>query len=180
VGDDGPSLTPTTKTGSSSTGTSSFRTRGDARGTLRSTARNEATDLDQTAANKPDVRALVEDVLIPVGDPHNVDRYISSFQHIQHNRDVPDHLDPFKPLAIAEDKSLVYDEIVLLVSQGNFVATLCRARWEGAPYAQADLFRLNDGLILEHWMRLRLSDLDRVGQLREVLRHVDQPVVRAP
>jgi predicted SnoaL-like aldol condensation-catalyzing enzyme len=37
------------------------------------------------------------------------------------------------------------------VGQGNFVATLCRARWEDAPYAQADLFRIEDGLIVEHW-----------------------------
>lgn len=36
------------------------------------------------------------------------------------------------------------------VGQGNFVATLCKARWEGAPYAQADLFRVEDGLVVEH------------------------------
>jgi predicted SnoaL-like aldol condensation-catalyzing enzyme len=49
------------------------------------------------------------------------------------------------------DRELNYDEIVLLVGQGNFVATLCRTRWIDAPYAQVDVFRLEGGLIVEHW-----------------------------
>ncbi|NNC90936.1 MAG: polyketide cyclase, partial [Acidimicrobiia bacterium] len=40
---------------------------------------------------------------------------------------------------------------VLLVGQGNFVATLCRATWLDAEYAQVDIFRIDDGLIVEHW-----------------------------
>jgi predicted SnoaL-like aldol condensation-catalyzing enzyme len=108
-------------------------------------------DLDRTADNKALVRRLIEDVLMPGGNPHNIDRYISAETYIQHNRDVADGLEHFKPLAVMEDKPLVYDEIVLLVGQGNFVATLCKARWEGAPYAQADLFRVEDGMVVEHW-----------------------------
>jgi predicted SnoaL-like aldol condensation-catalyzing enzyme len=111
----------------------------------------EVTGLDRTDDNKALVHALIEDVLIPGGNPHNVDRYISSSQYIQHNRDVADGLERFKPLAIDPSRSLNYDEIVLLVGQGNFVATLCRANWEGAPYAQADLFRIEDGVVVEHW-----------------------------
>ena len=111
----------------------------------------EVTDLDRTEENKAVVRALIEDVLMPDGDPRNIDRYISSTRYIQHNREVADGLETFKQLALAPNRPLYYDEIVLLVGQGNFVATLCRASWEGAPYAQADLFRLEDGLVVEHW-----------------------------
>ena len=39
----------------------------------------------------------------------------------------------------------------LLVGQGNFVATLCRARRDDTPCAQADLYRIEDGFIVEHW-----------------------------
>ena len=60
-------------------------------------------------------------------------------------------MEHFKALALMKDKPLVYTDIVLLVGQGNFVATLCKATWEGAPYAQVDLFRIEDGLIVEHW-----------------------------
>ena len=111
----------------------------------------DVTDLDRTDPNKALVRALVEDVLMPGGNPHNIDRYISAEQYIQHNRDVADGLGHFRPIALDPDRSLNYDEIVLLVGQGNFVATLCKANWEGTPYAQADLFRVEGGLVAEHW-----------------------------
>ena len=111
----------------------------------------EVVDLDRTEENKALVRALIEDVLMRGGSPENVVRYISADRYTQHNRDVPDGLEQFRRLAMDPNRSLNYDEIVLLVGQGNFVATLCRANWEGAPYAQADLFRIEDGLIVEHW-----------------------------
>ncbi len=111
----------------------------------------EIRDLEQTDANKALVRAMITDALMEGGDPRTVDRYISADHCIQHNPEVADGPDQFRRLVLVADRSLVYDEIVLLVGQGNFVATLCRARWEGAPYAQADLFRIEDGLIVEHW-----------------------------
>ena len=111
----------------------------------------EITDLERTEANKTLVRGLIHDVLMEGGSPDNIDRYISADTYVQHNADVADGVESFKAIASIEPRSLVYDEIVLLVGQGNFVATLCRARWEGAPYAQVDLFRIEDGLIVEHW-----------------------------
>lgn len=111
----------------------------------------EVTSLDATGANKTLVRTFIEDVLMDGGNPGNVGSYISGDQYVRHNRDAADGLQSFKELAIAEDRPFVYEEIVLLVGQGNFVATLCRARWEDTPYAQADLFRIADGLIVEHW-----------------------------
>ena len=109
------------------------------------------TDVSKTDENKALVRAMIQEVLTPGGDPSKIDQYISSHQYIQHNRDVADGLESFKALAVDPDRPLNYDEIVLLVGQGNFVATLCKANWQGAPYAQADLFRIDDGLIVEHW-----------------------------
>jgi len=41
--------------------------------------------------------------------------------------------------------------VVLLVGQGNFVATLSKALWEGQPYAQVDIFRIENGEVVEHW-----------------------------
>lgn len=110
----------------------------------------EITDLDKTEANKAVVRAFIEDVL-KCKAPEKIDDYISSETYIQHNREVADGLDSFKPLALQENNPLVYKRLVLIVGQGNFVATLCEAHWEGSPYAQADLFRLENGFIVEHW-----------------------------
>jgi predicted SnoaL-like aldol condensation-catalyzing enzyme len=110
----------------------------------------EITDLDRTEGNKQLVRDLIRDVLVGK-DPEKIDNYISSEQYIQHNSEVPDGLEHFGALVLAEDRSLVYEEIVLLVGQGNFVATLCKAFWEGQPFAQVDVFRIKDGKVVEHW-----------------------------
>ncbi|MEM7330685.1 MAG: hypothetical protein AAF490_01245 [Chloroflexota bacterium] len=110
----------------------------------------EITDLDKTEANKQLVRDFVRDVLEGV-NPANIDKYISSETYIQHNAEVPDGLAPFKALALSEDRALMYKETVLLVGQGNFVATLSRATWDGQEVAQVDIFRIEDGMIVEHW-----------------------------
>ncbi|MBX2822955.1 MAG: nuclear transport factor 2 family protein [Rhodothermaceae bacterium] len=110
----------------------------------------EVTDLHKTAENKELVRNLIRDVLMNEA-PERIDEYISADQYIQHNAEVPDGLEHFKALALAEDRPLMYQEIVLLVGKGNFVATLSKATWEGAPLAQVDIFRIENGKVVEHW-----------------------------
>lgn len=110
----------------------------------------EVTDLDKTVENKALVRAMLEDLLMPGGNPGTVARYIAE-DYIQHNAEVPDGLAPFRSLLLMPQRSLWYHEIVLLVGQGNFVATLCRATRDDVEYAQVDIFRVQDGLIVEHW-----------------------------
>ena len=79
-----------------------------------------------------------------------LNNYISSEKYIQHNPEVPDGLKHFKPLVLAQDRPLIYEEVVLLVGQGNFVATLCKASWEGQLFAQVDIFRIENGKICLH------------------------------
>lgn len=110
----------------------------------------DITDLDKTQANKQVVHNLIRDVMMRE-NPANIDKYISSKTYIQHNPEVPDGLEHFKALALVDNPSLLYQEIVLMVGEGNFVATLSKATWEGQPYAQVDIFRLEDELIVEHW-----------------------------
>ena len=111
----------------------------------------EISDLERTDENKKLVRDMITEVLMPNGNPHRIDEFISSEQYIQHNKEVPDGLGPFKALATAENRPLHYHEIVHCLGAGNFVATLCKATWEGEDYAQADLFRIENGKIVEHW-----------------------------
>ncbi len=110
----------------------------------------EISDLDKTEENKQLVRDLIRDVLIGEA-PEKIDDYISNEQYIQHNAEIPDGIEHFKPLVLAEDKTLIYQEIVLLIGQGNFVATLCKASWEGQTLAQVDIFRIEAGKVVEHW-----------------------------
>lgn len=111
----------------------------------------EITDLDQTEANKALVREMITEVLMAGGDPARIDEFISSEQYIQHNQEVFDGLESFKVLAMDPNRPLNYEEIVLLVGKGNFVASLCKANWVGKPYAQVDIFRIEGGKIVEHW-----------------------------
>ena len=52
----------------------------------------EVTDLDRTEENKALVRAMLQDVLMPGGDPTRVDDYISAETYIQHNAEVADEI----------------------------------------------------------------------------------------
>jgi len=108
------------------------------------------TDEEKTKENKAIVRSMIEDLLMPDGDLSRVDQYIA-VDYLQHNAEVPDGIEAFRSLLADPDRPLWYHDIVLLVGQGNFVATLCRATWEDTEYAQVDIFRLEDGLIVEHW-----------------------------
>lgn len=115
----------------------------------------EIKDLDQTEANKELVRRLIQDGLMRGGNPENLSRYISEDQYIQHNKEVADGLEHFQKLATMPNRPLNYEEIVLLVGQGNFVATLCKANWNDGTlnqdYAQVDIFRVENGKVVEHW-----------------------------
>lgn len=115
----------------------------------------EIKDLDKTEENKALVRNLIKEGLMRGGNPANLSKYISTEKYIQHNKDVPDGLEHFQKLASAPDRPLNYEEIVLTVGQGNFVATLSRANWNDGKidqdYAQVDVFRIEDGKVVEHW-----------------------------
>ena len=114
----------------------------------------EVTDLNKTEANKALVRNLIRDGLMKGGNPANLPNYISE-HYVQHNKDVEDGLDHFQQLASAPNRPLNYEEIVLLVGQGNFVATLCKANYNDGKtnqdYAQVDIFRIENGKVVEHW-----------------------------
>lgn len=115
----------------------------------------EITDLNKTEENKELVRNLIKDGLMKGGNPANLSNYISEEKYIQHNKDVEDGLEHFLKLASQPNPPLTYQEIVLCVGQGNFVATLSKANWNDGKlnqdYAQVDIFRIEDGKVVEHW-----------------------------
>ncbi len=111
----------------------------------------EIRDLDKTEENKAVVRACIENLLMRGGDVSKPDTYISPEKYIQHNPGVGDGLEHFAKLISAPDRALWYDRIVLCVGRGNFVATLCETSWNEQKNAQVDIFRLENGRIVEHW-----------------------------
>ena len=121
------------------------------RGSWRSVT-DGATDIHDVAdtdRNKKLVRSMINDTLIHRRKSDKIDRYVAR-NLVDHDASFADDRSALRSAARA-DGPLSYDEIVLVVGEGNFVATLCKARREGTRVAQVDIFRIEKGLIVEHW-----------------------------
>lgn len=113
----------------------------------------EPVDLDKTEENKELVEGFVTDVL-QNGQFDKVTDYVSAETYIQHNPQVGDGLaglDAFVKSLTEQGLSMQYEEIHRVVGCGNFVAVLSKMSFAGADMAVIDLFRVGDGLIVEHW-----------------------------
>lgn len=113
----------------------------------------EITDLDKTEANKARVKDFITRVLIQ-HEQVDFTQYINPANYAQHNPMVADGLDGFGAFMaeMAEQGiTMDYSEVHQVIGEGNFVLTLSEGALGQAPTAFYDLFRLEDGLIVEHW-----------------------------
>jgi predicted SnoaL-like aldol condensation-catalyzing enzyme len=79
--------------------------------------------------------------------------YISTETYLQHNPEAADGLDGFGAAAgkwAAEGKNLVYKTVHRVVAEGDLVLLQSEGEF-GEPVAYWDLFRVEDGKIVEHW-----------------------------
>ncbi|MEM7430700.1 MAG: nuclear transport factor 2 family protein [Pseudomonadota bacterium] len=113
-------------------------------------------DRDQTEANKVIVRRFIDDILIN-GKTDLITDYVSTETYIQHNSAVADGLDGLGA-ALAyfaeNDMVMIYDQTHNVLGEGNFVLAMSEGKFGPAPgqhVAYYDLFRLDDGKIVEHW-----------------------------
>jgi len=113
----------------------------------------EITDLHLTEVNKAIVRrflteAFTEEPVAPFSD------FISSETYTNHNPDAPDGLAALEEMdrtSREKGETLYYKEIHRIVGQGNFVVSMAHQVWNNIDYAAFDIFRLEDGMIVEHW-----------------------------
>ncbi|MEM1238024.1 MAG: nuclear transport factor 2 family protein [Pseudomonadota bacterium] len=113
----------------------------------------EVTDLDKTEANKALVIELIEEMFI-AEKRLDITQYINPAKYLQHNPDAGDGLQGLQELMAANAAKGIkmrYDEIGIVVAEGNFVLTGTAGALGDQPTAFYDLFRLEDGLIVEHW-----------------------------
>ena len=113
----------------------------------------EVTDLDKTEEN----RELVKNFLYDVMQGNNLDKtpdYFDGDNYIQHNSGIADGVSGLNAAlgALAEQGvSMVYDEVHMVLAQGNFVLAVSEGTFGGAPTSYYDLWRVENGKIAEHW-----------------------------
>lgn len=112
------------------------------------------SDTDKTDENKRIVEGFVTDVLKD-GKVEKLTAYINPDKYLQHNSGVADGLDG---LGAALDYFagnglvMIYDKVHKVLGEGNFVLTLSEGKFgKGEHVAFYDLFRLENGRIVEHW-----------------------------
>lgn len=113
----------------------------------------EVTDLDKTEANKALAVALIEDVLMG-RDPAKITDYISAESYAQHNPMIGDGLSGIVAAVealTAQNNMFQYTDIHKVLGEGNFVLTVSEGQWNGTTNAFYDLFRMEDGKMVEHW-----------------------------
>lgn len=111
----------------------------------------EITDLDKTEENKQLVLGFVRDVLGGVA-PEKAPMY--SEVYMQHNPNLADGIDGLIAGTKAwADQGFVITkfEPQIVVAEGNFVFVASDAVVSGQPWAFFDLWRVEEGKIVEHW-----------------------------
>lgn len=114
---------------------------------------NKLNILDKTDANKALVEGFVRDVL-KGANPGRITEYISADQYLQHNPAVADGLDALGKALEAmagAGKPMVYTENHMILGEGNFVLSVSEGQFLGKHAAFYDLFRIENGRIVEHW-----------------------------
>lgn len=113
----------------------------------------QPADLHLTDANKARVAAFVDDILVH-GRMDRLASYIQADRYTQHNPAIADGLAGLGAALEAMAKaglSMRYTQLHRVLGEGNFVLTLSEGEFAGRHVAFYDLFRVADGLIVEHW-----------------------------
>lgn len=114
----------------------------------------EITDKEKTDANKKVVEGFIKNVLLD-GQMDKLTSYINPEKYLQHNSAVADGLDGFgAAMQYFAENGLVmeYHKLHRILGEGNFVLSVCEGKFgKGDHVAYYDLFRIENGLIVEHW-----------------------------
>ncbi len=108
----------------------------------------ELKDLDKTEENKILVRNFITEVF-QNGNHGAVENYVSTEKYIQHNPQVPNGIDAVKSFLATQDFN--YDFIFKVMGQGDHVVSYSKATFNGTELAVFDIFRIENGKIVEHW-----------------------------
>ncbi len=111
------------------------------------------TDLDKTLENKALVKNFIDDILLN-GKVDKITTYISTKKYHQHNPNVSDGLDALGKALAKMAKAgtpMTYQKSHIILGEGNFVLSVAEGKFLGKHVSFYDLFRIENGKIVEHW-----------------------------
>ena len=112
----------------------------------------QITDIDKTEVNRTFVRSFAEVVLVG----RHLDRlpdYVNN-DLIQHDAEMSDGLAVMRSvleISGGVDPVRRYDRVHRVLAEGNFVLCMCEGAKNGIHSGIYDLFRVENGKIVEHW-----------------------------
>ena len=113
----------------------------------------DITDKEKTVANKALVKDFLETVLVG-GGFDKLGNYFNGDDYIQHNSAIGDGLSGLGAALEAMAKAgitMEYHKVHQIFGEGNFVLAISEGKFGGKPTAYYDLFRVDEGKIVEHW-----------------------------
>ena len=113
----------------------------------------EVTDLDKTEENRKLVESFLYDVM-QGNHPEKTPVYFDGDTYIQHNTGIADGLSGLGAALAAlaqQGIQMIYTTVHQVLAQGNFVLAVSEGTFGGAPTAYYDLWRVENGKIVEHW-----------------------------
>lgn len=113
----------------------------------------EITDLEKTNENKELIKNFMSDILMGK-NPGKIAEYINQEEYAQHNPQIWDGFDGLVKTIeylVSQDNMFVYNKVHRIIGEGNFVLAQSEGAWNGKPQAFYDLFRIEDGKLVEHW-----------------------------
>ena len=114
----------------------------------------EVKDIDKTEANRQLIKSFVEQVLID-GQINRLESYIDNNNYLEHNPRLQDGIASLRGVLLELDSNkeviINYQKNHRILAEGNFVLSVCEGYRGGAHTSFYDLFRVENGKVIEHW-----------------------------
>lgn len=110
-------------------------------------------DLDKTEENKAIIADFVDSILVK-GQFNKLNSFFDGDNYYQHNTMIADGLSGLGQALEAMAKQgikMVYTKNHKILGEGNFVLSISEGSFADKPTSFYDLFRIEDGKIIEHW-----------------------------
>lgn len=107
-------------------------------------------DHARTEENRELIGSFIEEVMLK-GDLGRLEHFIHGEDYIEHNPKMSDGFESLRAELTNGADRRRYEKSHRLLAEGNFVLSVCEGHLDDDHVSFYDLFRIEDGKIVEHW-----------------------------